>query len=103
MKHLKYFESETLKYYWSVPNDRYYVKAAFQKIGASKYTIDSFLEDIHKMNSSILYISKNSNVCSLSIDKDSFNDGYKYMGDMFFTDEEIDAIEIEKNIKKYNI
>jgi hypothetical protein len=105
MKYLKYFEFETneLKIYWAVRNERNIFKKSLDKIGCPKNIISEFLDQLYDFDDTIFVCKDNLHWFLTESGLSLKRKGYKFQGLIPITLDELKQIEIERDIEKYNL
>ena len=112
MKYLKHFEEnnrEYGKFYWCVDKERKRFIKELQKIGCPWYTIRGYLRDwdfYSNSDENVLFIGVFSNydMNSWQLSKVGLESaGYEYKGPILLSREELDEIETQEKMEKFNL
>lgn len=110
MKYIKYFEEnkrEFGKFYWAVHTEPRKFKKELEKIDCPERIIKDYLKQLQFFKKTdIIFVGVSSefynNIWCISVDG-LVEKRYEYKGPIILSREELDEIEMEKKIEKYNI
>jgi len=110
MKYIKTFEHEIdiFKCYWALRTDKYYFIKQLKKVKCPINIIDSFLEQLIFTNEDNIFVSLKSTRTNESWNLSVFgahfvNIGYKFLGPIQLTSDEIEEVNVEKQADKFNL
>jgi hypothetical protein len=121
MKYIKTYEiseENHTRLYWSVPNEKYYFFAGLKKIGCPKEEIERLWDAVNEVTSKYKFIERyfigfksESDFWSLMPYSTPIEDnsnffhkyGYEYQGPIKLTREELQQIQLEREVDKYNL
>ena len=127
MKYIKTYEiledgiETENKFYWSLPKDEYYFFAGLKKIGCPEKRIkemwENIITDVRKPTATRLFVGFNKNIKAINrrwnyefytTPIENFHNffyryKYEYQGPIKLTREELEQIQLQKNVEKYNL
>jgi len=100
--------SEYGKFYFTVHNDKMYLKKQMEKIGCPERIVEYCLGRSTFYDGAIIFLGVENTERGTQYHLQDFgsyfiDSGHIYKGPIVLTPEEIEQVEIEKNINKYNL